>query len=332
LATASVNCIASWSPSLLDVRQRLEGVVQRERLVEAADRAAPAALPGGDYVLHCTISVGAPAAKFALGPADRGNVARRVFDTGLAAFVADPASSPDCDPERVRVTGCASAHVQPIVFEGRITGVLALTWRERRDELGATHEQLIELLAHEASFTIARAATHARLEQLARTDALTGLANRRTLEELFPREIATANRTGQPLTLAFIDLDRFKRFNDKHGHCAGDALLRAIAASWPTRLRDTDLLARWGGEEFCLLLPGCGATDAAVLFDTLRDMVPERQTFSAGIAEWRPGDTAATLVELADAALYTAKREGRARSVDARALTASSAASAAQAS
>jgi diguanylate cyclase (GGDEF)-like protein/PAS domain S-box-containing protein len=284
-----------------------------------------------DGVLHCTISVGAPAAEFSLGPGDRTDGARRAFDTGLATYVADAASSPAVNRARVEAIGAASAHFQPIVAEGRITGVLALTWRTRREALGAAYEQLIELLAHEASFTIARAAAHARLEQLARTDALTGLANRRTLEELFPREIATANRTGQPLTLAFIDLDHFKRFNDTYGHSAGDGLLRAVAAAWPARLRETDLLARWGGEEFCLLLPGCTAEGAAALLDALRDMVPERQTFSAGIAEWEPGDTAAALIELADAALYRAKREGRARSVDARDAS-SSAPSAASAS
>ena len=198
--------------------------------------------------------------------------------------------------------------------------MLALTWRARHDALGAAHEQLIELLAHEASFTIARAAAHARLEQLARTDALTGLANRRTLEALFPREIATATRTGQPLTLAFIDLDRFKRFNDTHGHSAGDGLLRAVAAAWPARLRETRPARPLGRR---------GVLPAAARLHRRGRRRPARRAARHGARppdvlrrhrRMAPGDTTAMLIELADAALYRAKREGRNRSIDARRL------------
>jgi diguanylate cyclase (GGDEF)-like protein len=154
---------------------------------------------------------------------------------------------------------------------------------------------------------------HAELERLVRTDPLTGLANRRALEETYVREAAAAQRGSAPLTLALIDLDHFKRFNDAHGHPAGDALLRAVSDNWTSRLRGTDVLARWGGEEFCLLLPGCDAERACLLVQQLRDGVPHGQTFSAGVAVWEPGTTRELLLAQADAALYRAKRDGRNR-------------------
>jgi diguanylate cyclase (GGDEF)-like protein/PAS domain S-box-containing protein len=154
---------------------------------------------------------------------------------------------------------------------------------------------------------------HAELERLVRTDPLTGLANRRALEETYVREAAAAQRGSAPLTLALVDLDHFKRFNDAHGHPAGDALLRAVSDNWTSRLRGTDVLARWGGEEFCLLLPGCDAERACLLVQQLRDGVPHGQTFSAGVAVWEPGTTRELLLAQADAALYRAKRDGRNR-------------------
>jgi diguanylate cyclase (GGDEF)-like protein len=150
-----------------------------------------------------------------------------------------------------------------------------------------------------------------------RTDPLTGLPNRRALEEHQERELAAARRSGRPLTFAIIDLDRFKVYNDTHGHPAGDALLRTAAARWSERLRATDVLARWGGEEFCLLLPGCDEDDACALIEQLRPVVPAGQTFSAGVAAWTPGVSAEQLVVQADAALYRAKRDGRNRTATA---------------
>ncbi len=125
-----------------------------------------------------------------------------------------------------------------------------------------------------------------RMSHLAQQDGLTGIANRRTLDESLPVEFARALRSGQPLTLVMIDLDHFKRYNDRRGHAAGDALLRGAAQAWLKQLRPTDLLARYGGEEFTLVLPACSADQAAQLVDRLRPLMPDRQTFSAGIATW----------------------------------------------
>jgi diguanylate cyclase (GGDEF)-like protein len=152
-----------------------------------------------------------------------------------------------------------------------------------------------------------------RLEQLARTDALTALPNRRAWEEELPRELARAARTGSAVSVALIDLDRFKLYNDRYGHQAGDRLLAAAAAEWQVVLRQTDRLARYGGEEFGLVLPDCGLEDAVRLVERLRAATPRAETCSAGIAEWDGSEVGEALVARADDALYAAKRSGRDR-------------------
>jgi diguanylate cyclase (GGDEF)-like protein len=152
-----------------------------------------------------------------------------------------------------------------------------------------------------------------RMSRLAQLDGLTGIANRRTLDEAVPVEFARARRSGQPLTLVMIDIDHFKRYNDKRGHAAGDALLRTSAQSWAKQLRPTDLNARYGGEEFTLVLPACSADQAGQLVDRLRPLMPDRQTFSAGVAAWDGDETTNELVQRADRALLQAKKRGRNR-------------------
>lgn len=152
-----------------------------------------------------------------------------------------------------------------------------------------------------------------RLESLARTDALTQLPNRRAFEERLALEMSRAQRSGGPLCLAIIDLDRFKRFNDTFGHPQGDALLKEAGHAWGLHLRPADLLARYGGEEFAVLLPDCALHDAQLMLLRLLAATPQSQTFSAGVTLWRRGDDAARMIERADRALYGAKDAGRAR-------------------
>jgi len=156
---------------------------------------------------------------------------------------------------------------------------------------------------------------------LARTDALTGLPNRRAWDEALATALARAVSGGHGLTLAIIDLDDFKSFNDRHGHTAGDAMLRKAADAWQGTLRSTDILARYGGEEFAVLLPGCAIGAATELLERLRIATPHPQTCSVGVATWRIGDSPEDLVARADDALYEAKRRGRDRLVVAGALT-----------
>jgi len=149
------------------------------------------------------------------------------------------------------------------------------------------------------------------LEKLSRTDPLTGAANRRHFDHELAREIARAERCDTPLTIAFLDLDHFKRFNDRNGHVAGDALLSGMVANWFGELRPTDLLARIGGEEFVVIFPDTDLVHGLCALKRIRCQVPYQQTCSAGLAEFQPGESARAFVERADKALYVAKNRGR---------------------
>ncbi|MDX6626001.1 MAG: hypothetical protein QOE56_990 [Solirubrobacterales bacterium] len=149
----------------------------------------------------------------------------------------------------------------------------------------------------------------------ARSDALTGLPNRRALDDMLPREMARARRAESPLCLAIIDLDHFKAFNDSHGHLAGDAFLRECAIAWDSELRGEDMLVRFGGEEFLVVLPGCEIEVAEEIVERLRLATPRQRTCSAGLAVWDLTEPSESLIKRADTALYEAKSDGRDRLV-----------------
>ena len=176
-----------------------------------------------------------------------------------------------------------------------LLGIFTLLVRERRGRFDALFEA-------------------ARAEALAHTDPLTGLPNRRAFEERLAAEIDRLRDIASAgFSIAIFDVDHFKAYNDTYGHPAGDELLRALAREWNARLRPGDLLARFGGEEFALLMPRCSVGDAASIVQRLLDRVPNGKTASAGVA-WSDGtELAEALVQRADEALYRAKRTGRAR-------------------
>jgi diguanylate cyclase (GGDEF)-like protein len=155
----------------------------------------------------------------------------------------------------------------------------------------------------------------ARLGQMAHTDKLTGLPNRRAWDDELDRELARAGRSGAAMCAVLLDLDHFKQFNDRHGHQAGDAHLRDVAQVWLQRLRATDLIARYGGEEFAVILTATAIPDAQPVIEGLRESLPGSETVSAGIAQWDGRESADELMARADRALYEAKRTGRDRSV-----------------
>ena len=152
-----------------------------------------------------------------------------------------------------------------------------------------------------------------QLSALARSDELTGLHNRRSWNFELARAAATAAAEGRPLNVALLDLDHFKRYNDTYGHPAGDRLLRAVSQAWQSALLPGEVLARYGGEEFAMLLPGTGLDEAVQRVDTLRQLTPGGQSFSAGVAGWTVGVDPEQTVADADTALYEAKRQGRGR-------------------
>jgi len=177
-------------------------------------------------------------------------------------------------------------------------------------------------------FSNALARMGERQRSLSRRESLTGCFNRRAFYELFPREVERARRLGQGVALVFIDLDHFKRVNDRHGHETGDRVLQLLAARLLGIIRETDLLFRWGGEEFVILLPHTSASEAPALAERIRAAVAERpfvahesypgvsMTVSVGVAGEVGGMIAPdALLARADAACYRAKEAGRNRVV-----------------
>ncbi len=148
------------------------------------------------------------------------------------------------------------------------------------------------------------------LRTQASTDPLTGLWNRRGWRSEM-RQLLLRRESMEPLTIAMLDMDYFKAYNDVYGHQAGDTLLQGFGAYARAALRKGDVLARWGGEEFALALPRCTTGDAATILGLLAKVVPDGQTFSAGYTTMRAGESVADAWDRADTLLYTAKRRGR---------------------
>lgn len=160
-----------------------------------------------------------------------------------------------------------------------------------------------------------------QIRRLATRDDLTGLSNRRHMNELMAVEKARQRRNGQAMSVALLDIDWFKRINDTYGHTGGDLALKTFAQLTRDGLRKMDVMGRWGGEEFLLMLPDTPIDDAVQCVERMRQQLARmsadaiapglRVTFSAGVAEVRPTDDIETAIEAADQAMYRAKVKGR---------------------
>jgi len=183
--------------------------------------------------------------------------------------------------------------------------------------------ETIENLLSSLLYPLRNALLYYRAIQTALIDPLTGVKNRSTMDDAIQREIKLARRHGRSLAIVLLDIDHFKRVNDKHGHLYGDQALRAVAQCVQKTIRDSDLLFRYGGEEFMILLSGTGPEGSALLAERIRQEVEAMQplsgnatqlTVSLGITSLRgEPDTAELLLERADTALYQAKQAGRNR-------------------
>ena len=315
---ADVDAVAEATRSLARAHDPLTA---RVAVCEGARQVADAPVaalfepgPSGSGGLIAKAAAGAEIAGMTLS-LHRESGAARAFARAEEAFVSRDGDAGDADREFLRRARARAVLWHPVVRDRAAIGVLAVAWREEMETVPLRLSALIDLLGAEAAVAIGRADMLGHLEHMARTDDLTGLPNRRYWEEQLPKELARSWREERPVCVAVLDLDYFKDYNDRRGHQAGDRLLREAAALWRAALRPYDVLARYGGEEFALILPGCAMPEAYALVERLRSVTPERESCSAGLAEWDGMETAEALVGRADAALYRAKRAGRDRAI-----------------
>jgi diguanylate cyclase (GGDEF)-like protein len=212
----------------------------------------------------------------------------------------------------------------PLVAEERVLGLLTLVGDPERP-FGRDDAERVGSLVGQGAVAIENARLHRLIQKQAKTDPLTQLLNRREFEEQLAREVERAQRFGTPVGLVVLDLDDFKLINDRFGHLAGDGVLKAAAGAIRQCTREIDQPARWGGEEFAVILPHTGLDGAARLAERLRQAIGERQiptpdgrsvrvTASFGVAALPgSGTTQVELTAAADDAVYRSKRAGKNR-------------------
>ena len=222
-----------------------------------------------------------------------------------------------------RLDGLQSMLVLPLIAQDEVLGTLVVGHREPSRYTNDRREML-EVISHQVAVSLLNANLYARMEHMATRDALTGLPNRRTFLNRIEEAEARHRRSGGSFGVLLTDIDHFKSVNDTYGHSVGDEVLRQVSATFRECLRETDLPARWGGEEFIVLLEETDLEGCMVLADRLRQAVSEltfqseqgpfQCTISMGVGMW-PGDheDLEELIDLADQALYHSKEHGRDR-------------------
>jgi diguanylate cyclase (GGDEF)-like protein len=278
---------------------------RRHRVVSVEGAAAGALrdLSFGDNagLVSSVVKLGAPLPGRALGAMDR----VVIFDNGTV------------------VRGLQALKIFPLRAGESTVGTLVCGAR-KPDALPESAQRELSMLALQAAEALVRTRLYEQMERLATTDGLTGLLNRRTFNAQITARLREAQRYRRPLSLLLLDVDHFKKVNDTYGHPAGDAVLRGVAQLAQQQARETDLVARYGGEEMALVLPETDARGALVIGERIRAAVAAAQhpteqgalkvTLSVGVATWPgAGEDAAGLIESADRALYRAKQGGRNR-------------------
>ena len=234
--------------------------------------------------------------------------------TGLR-YVNDDAGIDACDG------ACVGAfHELHLVLDGESLGSFRV---HAREPLAAPDREAADAMLGMALHTIRNALMYRTAVNASVRDPLTGVNNRSSFREVLDREVELSHRHGTPLSLIMIDVDRFKTINDRHGHAAGDVALRSIAHCMLGCIRESDILFRYGGEEFCIALANTNLAGARKLAERVRrslEILVVRAsgkrlhvTASFGVASLAAGDDAALLVEKADESLYRAKALGRNR-------------------
>ena len=256
-------------------------------------------------------------------------ISGEVIDTGKPVMVTDlrVAGRKAAPPERRYKTNSFISY--PIMIGGRKVGVLNVTDKSSGGVYNEVDLSLLEIIGPQVALALERAEWQERATEfqlMSITDSLTGLPNRRYLEERLAEELNRSKRYDYPMSFLMIDIDDFKAYNDKNGHQAGDVALQITAHCLKGALRAVDIASRYGGEEFCILLPQTGMVEAGVIADRIRQRVSTTEfphgsaqllghvTISVGVSTFTKNiDTSENIIAAADRALYQAKSRGKDR-------------------
>jgi diguanylate cyclase (GGDEF)-like protein len=292
----------------LDVDAAIAEVAEQAHRLTRADAAVVETLDGDELVYRAVAGTAVKFRGMRMNAAT--SLSGRSLRSGDILWCQDAGSDPRVDVELAREARARSMVIVPLVHRRKAAGTLKV-YASRPHAFGERELRVTQMLAVFLGAALARAEMLARIGRASTTDALTGLPNRRAWDERAPRELARASRSGNPVSLALLDLDHFRAFNEEHGRAAGDTLLKSCAARWWHSVRSVDLLARLGGEEFGLLLANCIAPDAVVAVERVRSATRDLCRVSVGIAQWDMQEPLESLMLRADVALYRAKQAGR---------------------
>jgi diguanylate cyclase (GGDEF)-like protein len=264
--------------------------------------------------------VGAPE-DISLDPDLGSRVARVSIESGKPVLVSDISQATLAPAPASRRYATSSFISYPISLGGETLAVMNFTDRSTDVPFDKGDIELLDSIAPQIAVAIDRLSLRQKVgefAQLSITDALTGLLNRRYIEERLLEEINRVGRTSDPLSFLLLDVDEFKSYNDRFGHPAGDQALKIVGTILKDAVRGADVAARYGGEEFAILLPETAGSEARAIAERIRTQVEDtvfpsrRVTVSIGVATWNePFSTAEDLVSAADKALYRAKADGR---------------------
>ncbi|HYN15081.1 MAG TPA: diguanylate cyclase [Terriglobales bacterium] len=321
----AINAIAKQTTAVLEIGELLKQVCSLILESFGGDHASVLLFEDDRLVLRA--HQGRLTPLFKIGdelPAGEGLFARAI-DSRKAVVENDVGQVPGYLPG-FRET--VSAVCLPLVSFGQVLGVLVLE-SASRDAFAPADVNALESVTDICATAIQNARYFDRVRQLAYLDGVTGIFNRRYFELRIAEEIARSSRHGLTFSVIMVDIDHFKQLNDEFGHLLGDEVLRQVSAILSQQLRKSDVLSRYGGEEFAIITPETGLESALAVSDKLRRVVESWHfpgvarpvTISAGVAEYPvQGGTRDQLVKSADEALYAAKQSGRNRVVTAQML------------